>query len=117
MVLEVSDVSNHITVKSDSIISQASNNPTEKERILEQLNKTGSTVFEFSKLDIEMDNNLFVSIKEINELRRNALEKLFEARKEETIIVERKEYKREVPSYLKEFNKNIYIKTIHQYEK
>jgi putative protease len=98
-------------------VEKASNNPTSKERVLEQLTKTGSTVFEFDKLDIDMDDNLFISIKEINELRRIALEKLAEVRKIRININKREDYKRDVPSFIKEFNKNIYIKTQRQYEK
>lgn len=117
IMLEVSDGINNIVVQNDSPVEKASNNPTSKERVLEQLTKTGSTVFEFAKLDIDMDENLFISIKEINELRRLALEKLAEARKIKTSMNKREIYQRQVPSFSKEFNKNIYIKTQHQYEK
>ncbi len=117
ILLEVTDGINNISVNSDMPVEKASNNPTSKERVLEQLTKTGSTVFEFTKLDIQMDDNLFISIKEINELRRIALEKLAEVRKDKMTINERKIYKREVPSFSKQFNKNIYIKTQNQYDK
>ncbi len=117
MTLEVSDGITNILVKNEFKVEKASNNPTCKERILEQINKTGNTIFEFSKIDIEMNDNLFVSIKEINELRRIALEKLLESRKNEDKLIKRQPYNREVPSFSKENNKNIYIKTQHQYEK
>ncbi len=117
IVLEVSDGINNITVKNDSLVEKASNNPTSKERVLEQITKTGSTVFEFTKLDIDMDDHLFIPIKEINELRRIALEKLAESRTKISTLNKRETYKRDVPSFSKEFNKNIYIKTQHQYEK
>ena len=42
---------------------------------------------------------------------------LVEARKIKTNIKKRESYKREVPSFKKEFKKNIYIKTQRQYEK
>lgn len=117
MDLTISDGANEINVTSDLVLEKASNNPTGKERVLEQLSKTGSTAFEFSKIDIEIDDNLFISIKEINELRRLALEKLAEARIIKTEIHKRNVYKREVPSFEKSLCKNIYIKTEHQYGK
>ena len=45
-----------------------------KERIIEQLNKTGETMFYFDNINVELENNLFLPIKTLNELRRNALE-------------------------------------------
>ena len=59
-----------------SIIDTAKKQPISGERIKEQIQKTGNTEFEFDRLEIEMDDCVFVSIKEINELRRCILEQL-----------------------------------------
>lgn len=48
--------------------------PITKERIIEQLSKTGNTPFSFHDIKVEMDDNIFINIHTINELRRNAIE-------------------------------------------
>ena len=49
-----------------------------EERIKEQIRKTGDTFFEIDDIKIEKNNNKFIPIKEINELRRIALNELEE---------------------------------------
>lgn len=48
--------------------------PIQKEKIEEQFRKTGNTPFEIANLSIEMDENIFIPISKLNEIRRNALE-------------------------------------------
>lgn len=57
-------------------IEPAKNQPTDAERIKRQLAKTGNTEFIFECLDVEMTEDLFVPMQELNELRREALAKL-----------------------------------------
>lgn len=53
---------------------EAISNPISKERLIEQLNKTTDTNFEFKQINIEMDDNLYIpKISSINALRRDAL--------------------------------------------
>ncbi len=52
---------------------QAQNTPITKEKIFQQISKTGSTEFEFENLNINLDNNLFVQMSVLNDLRRTAL--------------------------------------------
>lgn len=53
---------------------EAISNPISKERLIEQLNKTTDTNFEFKQINIEMDDNLYITkISSINALRRDAL--------------------------------------------
>ncbi len=59
--------------QSGSIAEKANNNPTQKSTVEEKLKKTGNTPFVFEDLEIEMDENIFLPIGQINELRRNAL--------------------------------------------
>ena len=64
-------------IQSSIIPEVAINNPITEERILSQLKKTNNTPFEFTEINIDMDNNLFIpSIKDLNELRRMALSKI-----------------------------------------
>ncbi|PXV95739.1 putative protease [Lachnotalea glycerini] len=57
-------------------VENANKQPMDKERIYKQITKTGSTPFEFEEVDIQMDDNIFIPVQSINELRRNALEVL-----------------------------------------
>ena len=77
--LEVSDGINVINTLG-SIVENAKNSPTSKERIKEQIEKLGGTVFYSNNTEIEMDDNIFIPIKELNELRREILDKLKEKR-------------------------------------
>ena len=60
----------------EAIPSTALNRPIEKEKIIEQLSKTGNTEFEFKNINVILDDNLFVQMGILNDLRRTALEKL-----------------------------------------
>ena len=58
---------------------EAISNPISKERLIEQLNKTTDTNFEFKQINIEMDDNLYIpKISSINALRRDALNGLYQ---------------------------------------
>jgi putative protease len=67
-----------ITVEGD-LVQAAQNRPLNEEEVLRQLNKTGESYFEFNRLEAQMDNNCFMPIKSLNELRRQAFDKLKEA--------------------------------------
>lgn len=56
------------------IVEAAQKQPLAKDRVLAQMKKTGNTPFEFTHLDIEMDDNLFMPMQALNELRRAGLE-------------------------------------------
>ena len=47
-----------------------------KEHIKNQLAKLGNTIFVAEKINIEFPENAFLSLKEINEMRRQAIDKL-----------------------------------------
>lgn len=74
--LEIEDDNNNKISLEKDIIQLANNNPTTKERVEEQLKKLGNTPFIVETVSIKMDNNLFIPIKEINDLRREAINKL-----------------------------------------
>ena len=52
---------------------KAINSPINKDIILKQITKTGNTEFEFEKLDINLDNNLFIPNSLLNDLKRIAI--------------------------------------------
>lgn len=54
--------------------------PVSCEKVTEQLSKLGNTIYEVNDISIEMDNDLFINLKDLNELRRLAILKMDEAR-------------------------------------
>lgn len=75
----ISDGINTITEKGN-IVAKSINAPLTKERIKEQLEKLGNTPFISINTDISSDNEIFISIKELNEIRRSLVEKLISVR-------------------------------------
>ena len=69
------------TVKSKDIVEKAKNLPLTKTRIIEQLSKLNDTVYYIDNIDINLEDGAFMSLSEINSLRRKGVEKLNEARK------------------------------------
>ena len=69
---------NNIEIKEEGLnkTSEAIKQPITKENIKEQLSKLGNTPYILNNLDILIDNNIFINLKELNELRRKAIEKL-----------------------------------------
>ena len=57
----------------DYIPEVAQNAPITKEKIIAQFNKTLNTCFEFSKIDIDMNENLFIPTSVLNNIRRTAI--------------------------------------------
>ncbi len=51
----------------------AQNAPITKEKITSQFNKTLNTCFEFSKIDIDMNETLFIPTSVLNDIRRTAI--------------------------------------------
>ena len=109
MVLEVSDGLNKVKVVSNNIVTKAINNPTLKNRVYQQITKTGLSVYVFDYLDIEYSDNLFIPIKDLNELRRKALEKLDDLRIDLGRNNKKHKYFREVPSFNRKKEKCLYI--------
>ncbi|MBR1572683.1 MAG: U32 family peptidase [Lachnospiraceae bacterium] len=58
------------------IVQEAVNKALTKEQILEKAQKTGNTDFIFENINIHMDDNIFMPISRINDLRRRALEEV-----------------------------------------
>ena len=64
---------------SDIVPEKSINSPITKERIENQLNKLGNTPYVFSKIDIDLDENLHInSISSLNNIRRIAISMLEE---------------------------------------
>lgn len=65
-----------VTAKSNCLLEKAKNNPVTKDNIYQQINKLNDTVYQINKFDIECDDDIFIPLKEINELRRELILKM-----------------------------------------
>ena len=60
----------------DYIPDIAQNAPITDSKIIEQFNKTLNTCFEFSNIEIDLDENLFIPTSILNEIRRQTISKI-----------------------------------------
>lgn len=58
------------------LVQKAQNRPLEAADVEKRMKKTGDTPFEMTALEIQMDEDIFLPVKALNELRREALGKL-----------------------------------------
>lgn len=93
------------TAQTSQCVMAAQNQPMDEERIRDQIQKTGDTGFYFKKLDVYIDENVFLPVGQLNQLRRSALDGL-----EDTI---RFSYTRHAP-YNREGEKTSPVVTAHQ---
>lgn len=112
--LEASDGINNVVVTSENV-ELAKNNPTLKEDIIKQMNKLGNTIYKLNTINIDYNNNLFIQIKELNELRRKAIELLNNKRLYKIPVI-KKEYSIELPDYEVVNKRSILISNINDYE-
>lgn len=75
-----------VSGKSEEIVQLAQNNGLTKERLKQQLQKTGNTPFVFDHLTIQVSESGIIPISLINKLRREVLEKLEFKRKNQNSI-------------------------------
>lgn len=80
------------------IVQKALKQPMTKDKLLAPLLKTGDTLFSFDNLELEADEDCFVPVAWLNEIRRSAINKLME------IIIE--SYKRDQESLIKDPEEN-----------
>ena len=73
--LEISCRNVHAAVSAGEV-QFAREQPMSEERIRKQMNRLGTTEFEWKGLDIQMDEHIFVPVKVLNELRRDAIAQL-----------------------------------------
>lgn len=91
-----------VTVKGETV-QPAMKQPLTEEAVARQLQKSGNTFFVFKELNITMSDHIFMAVKELNELRRQALSRL-----EETLL---RPFKRTVPPRLLRTNASKSSKT------
>ncbi|MDR1018183.1 MAG: U32 family peptidase [Lachnospiraceae bacterium] len=76
-------------IEKSIVVEKAKKTDVSEESIRKQLNKLGSTTFQIKDLVIEKDENIFVSLKTINQLRRDTMNKLVDTINEKHMKKER----------------------------
>lgn len=74
--LEVTYQDYQIEIESSQFVEQAAKMPLDHQRIIGQLSKLGNTVFKADEIIVDFPNNAFFNIREINEMRRQAIDEL-----------------------------------------
>ena len=113
--LSVNDGVNTVTVESEQIIEKALKQPSSKEDILKQINKLGNTIYLVSNINIDYENNLFVPVKVLNELRRKVFNEL-DNKRLFVIPFVKKEYHIDIPDFDVVKKKSILINHLEDYE-
>jgi len=113
--LELTDYINKVEVIGN-VVEKSINNPISFERIKEQISKLGNTIYKINNIDIIGDEDIFISIKELNELRREAVDKLNNLRLYQYDYV-KEEYNISLPNFEKTRNINILVNDLEQYNK
>lgn len=96
--LTITDGLNSVTEVLDKTPMRAINKETSYDVIKKQLSKLGNTVYKARSITLNLDDNLFINIKDINEIRRRAISKLNEKRLYKIDFVE-KDYTIGVPDF------------------
>lgn len=76
-VMEIYDNDLSISVMGE-MVEIAANRPLSEENIYKQINKTNTSLLKFHKIFIDIDDNIFMPVKRLNELRRRAIEEYTE---------------------------------------
>lgn len=93
LTLEVNDGKNKV-IKYGNIVEKAQNSPTTDEKIKIQVEKLGNTPFTCESLELQIDENIFIGIKDLNDLRRACIDDLIAIRENylPSEYLENKEY-------------------------
>lgn len=78
--ITIKDFENHQCSVYGSTVEKAKTISTTKEDIINKLSKLGNTAFELSNANIDIDNNVFVNVSEINNIRRELVQLITEQR-------------------------------------
>ena len=113
--LEVSDGVNNVVVSSNNVFKSI-NKSTTKEDISIKLNKLLNTVYKFNSLDINIDSNLFIPLKEINGLKNDMVMLLNNKRLYKINYVKSKYYI-DLPDFKKEELITCYTNNINNLDK
>lgn len=94
LLVEVTDYQNVIKCEYAKV-EMAIKSPITENNIKEQFKKTGTTIYKVDNIIVEADSNIFISLKYLNEVRRDILDRLTENRisRENNNIINKNELK------------------------
>ncbi|MCQ2800261.1 MAG: DUF3656 domain-containing protein [Bacilli bacterium] len=75
-----------VTATSSYIVSKASKKAATKESLVSQLDRMGDTPYKLGNVSVLLDEDVFVPLSSLNDLRREAVDKLNEARLDNEVI-------------------------------
>ncbi len=90
------------------------NNPTSKEDVISKINKLGNTPYNINNLNLYMDDNIFVRLTDINNLRREFVEYLNKLSNNMELPYIRNNYDLSFNNNLCIFNLSVYIRNQEQ---
>ena len=80
LLIELIDDENNKISLQGNIVEKAKTEAITQERIKQQVSKLGNTPFECQSVHLKCDEGIFISIKELNDIRRSAVEELIKKR-------------------------------------
>lgn len=75
LTITLTDNNSEIVIKGN-VAQEATKYPLKEFDIRKQIDRLGNTIYYFENLIVDMDNDCYVSIKELNDIRREAIESL-----------------------------------------
>lgn len=114
--IEINDGKNTIKEIGD-IVDKSINSPISKDNIINQLSKLGNTPFKCINCDIDMDDNIFISLKSLNEIRRSLVDKLISERQNVCVEFILKEVSFEKEDYSNDTFKSCFVYNSRQLNK
>lgn len=82
MMLILDDGENRVSINY-GLVLESINKPMDEANIMKHLSKLGSTPFKLDKYTVDIDNNIFINIRDLNEIRRQATNELIKVREDE----------------------------------
>ncbi|MBQ9011924.1 MAG: DUF3656 domain-containing protein [Bacilli bacterium] len=102
--------------KTGKIISKAININTTKETIINKISQLGDTPFILNKIDINMDNNIFIQINELKSLRRSLINELIDQKTKVNRTIPKIKYQINRKMIKNKININVSVETNEQLE-
>lgn len=112
----------YVSVTSDFKPEEARNQPITEADLREQLNKLGNTPYELGDLQVNSEDNLFIPISQINQLRRKAVKELNQKRSKQFLTnprndsLQEKDFKLEPANIKPKKEITVYLKEIDHLE-
>lgn len=66
----------NVVITLDKLVEKSQKIAITKDKVIEQLSKLGDTIYYLENIDVEIDDNAFMQVSLLNQLRRDAVDKL-----------------------------------------